>query len=454
MRNWRVARAIAALPPSVILGLGLGISFLYSQPGQISVDSLDILTEARRGSYTDGHPPVIAAMWRFVDMFVAGTIGILMIQIVMFQLGLYWILRRTFSRRAAAWWATGVFVFPPVMLTMGVIWKDCLMAAGLAIGFGAIQDERRWVRLVGLLPLMFASAVRYNALAATLPIVVLLFQWQPGARALQRYAIALAAWLAITFTAFGINAALTDTKMHLWQSSLAVHDIVGTLNYVDGELPDAELEKLFAGTELRVHEHIHQTVRELYTPRDFFPIINDAKRALWALPVAGSTPASPQVLDAIARVWKELVTTYPLAYVHHRFEVMREVICLGHSRRPGGAVPRRDLTSVEDAQRLGLSTGSSWFQRKMFQWMHQIWLHVPIYAPWIYLVIALALLPLTRRHRDVFALLMSGLLLEATLCLLAPSPDYRYSHWMVICTLLSVIALTARRVRAARPQPA
>jgi len=62
-------------------------------------------------------------------------------------------------------------------------------------------------------------------------------------------------------------------------------------------------------------------------------------------------------------------------------------------------------------------------------------------------VLAFVWLLLTRKHRDMFALLISGLLFESSLLVLAASPDYRYSHWMVICTAIGMIVLTARRYR-------
>ena len=446
-------RAIAGMRPSVILALGITITFLYAHPGLMTQDSMDLLGEARRGTYTDGHPPVLTALWRIIDALVSGQLGILVIQIILFQLGLYWILRRTFSPRRAAWGSVALFVFPPVFMPMVVIWKDCLMAASLAVGFAAMFAERRGLRIAGLVALMFASAVRYNALGATLPIVILLFQWTPAARPLRRYATATAAWFAITFTAFGLNAALTDHKMHLWYSSLAVYDIVGTLTYLDDDMPDAELEQLFAGSELRVHTNIHAAARGLYTPRDFFPIITgkgDAQPPLWVLPIYGTTPAPAPVRDAIGHAWWELVSGHPLAYVQHRLAVMREVLCLGETTRPLSAVTRRDLVNSDQGRSLGLASEWSWLQRHGSRWMYQIWKHTPLYVPWIYLVLTLILLPLTRRHRDVFALLLSGLMMEGTLLLLAPSPDYRYSHWMVVCTCLAVVALTARRARAAR----
>ena len=75
-------------------------------------------------------------------------------------------------------------------------------AAGPAVlGFACILDERRWVRLLALLALFGAIAIRYNAFAAAFPIVVFLFEWRAGLHWIKRYAIALAAWIAITFAA-------------------------------------------------------------------------------------------------------------------------------------------------------------------------------------------------------------------------------------------------------------
>jgi hypothetical protein len=47
----------------------------------------------------------------------------------------------------------------------------------------------------------------------------------------------------------------------------------------------------------------------------------------------------------------------------------------------------------------------------------------------------------------MLALLGSGFGLELTLLLFAPSPDYRYSHWLVICVIVAAIVLGVRRYR-------
>lgn len=453
-RLTRVGKRIAAAPPWLVLVIAWLVLVVYAFPGQMTQDSWDHLTEARKDIFTDGHPPAIDLLFRWADYVIAGPFLMLVLQSVPLLVGLFLIARRAFSPRGAAWAAAGLFVFPPVMMPMAVIWKDSLMAGFLALGAGALLAEgSRRVRVLGLAAMFVASAVRYNAFAATLPLIVLLFEWRAGAPALRRYAIAAAAWLAVTLAAFGVNKLLTDKPMYIWHSSLAVYDIVGTLNYVDGEYSDAELEQLLAGTDLLVHRDIHKTMRALYTPRDFLPITNDAKNALWGLPISGFDPAPERVRDAVARVWWDVITSHVGAYVRHRLAVTGAVLSLGTSRVPG-AITRRDAFRwPQYVHDMGQGTGWSKLQGKWTRAMSWIWRNTPIFVPWIYVVLSLVLIPLARRHRDVLALLLSGLVFESTLVLLAPSPDYRYSHWMVIAACIAIVVMTARRSRIA-PVPA
>jgi hypothetical protein len=124
------------------------------------------------------------------------------------------------------------------------------------------------------------------------------------------------------------------------------------------------------------------------------------------------------------------------------------VLWLG-ARRPVGAILGRKIHLPEYHVQLGLGTGWSWLQLAMTRWLTAVWRSIPIFLPWMYAAVALLLLPLARRHRDVLALLLSGLGLELSLLPFAATADYRYSHWMVVCTCIAAIALTARRARAA-----
>lgn len=442
----RVASKLAAAPPWLVLLVSWMILIIYAYPGLMTQDSFDHLLEARSGKYTDYHPPAISLLWKFIDYVVAGPLGMLVLQSATFLVGLYAVLRRTLAPKPAAWAAGLLFVFPPVLLPFAVIWKDNVMAGFTMLGIAAMLAERRWIRIAGLLALGAATAVRYNAFGATFPIVLLMFEWRAGLHWLKRYTIAFAAWLAITFGAFALNDAITDYKMHPWQSSLALYDIVGTLAHLDEDIPDAELRETFEGTQLLTKENIHAQIRKLYTPRDFLPIINHATESMWAVPIWGYEPAPEAQRDAIGRAFVDVITAHPVAYAKHRLDVMAEVLALT-SERPAAVIIKREYRRTDLADAVGATKSWSKLQRLMTTFMTWLYKVTPIFVPWVYLVISLLLLPMARRNRAVFATIASGLVFESSLLFLAASPDYRYSHWMVVCTLVAVIELTARRMR-------
>lgn len=444
----RIVRRVATAPPLAILFAGWLYLMIYAYPGLMTQDSFDHLREARERIYTDGHPPSISLLWAVVDYFVAGPVGMLVIQSTCFIAGLYLVMRRVFAPRRAAWVTIAVFLIPPVFVPFGVIWKDPLMAAFLMLGFVALLSPRRGLRLAGLVAMFAATAVRYNALAATMPAIILLFEWRPGMHWLKRYAIAALAWFAVTFGALKLNEALTDHKMYGWHT-LAVYDIVGTLAFLDEDLSDDRLRTLFAGTDLLTPRDIHAMARELYTPRDYLPITGHESKTMWALPINGIVPPPEGQRTAITRAWKETLSTYPVAYLKHRMTVMGEVVGLGVSRA-SGAIAKRQFRWPEAATALGLGSGWSKVQHKLTRAYVFVVRHTPLFTVWMYIVVSLLLLPLAFRHRDVLALLLSGLGLEASLFVLAPTPDYRYSHWMVTCTIICAIILGVRRYRTSR----
>jgi hypothetical protein len=441
-------RLVEARPIAVLIAAFV-VMLVYAFPGQMTRDSLDHLREARLGVYTDSHPPFINLLFKVSDAIVAGPIGMLLLQNLLLLAGLYAILKVLFAPRRAAWIAAAIYISPPVLPVMAVIWKDCFMAGFLAVGLAGLLSPRRSRRLWGLAALCAATAMRYNAFGATLPLIVLLFEWRPGMHWLARYATALALWLVVTFAAFTVNSALTDRPMHFWHSSLAVFDIVGTYANVEDEIPDAQMLAELEGTGLLIDRDIQATMRTLYSPRTFFPIILDPKLKLWSLPISGFQPAPQAQRDAIARAFWHVVTTHPRAYASHRLAAAAAPLDLESRRRR--YINKRAPTYLEYAQELGLSTASSVVQGR-FMWTYY-WISrgTPLLVPWVYLVLSLLLLPMAMRQRDVIAILLSGLVIESSLLFLAHSTDYRYSHWMVISTILSAIFVGVRRHRGARP---
>jgi hypothetical protein len=432
--------------PYMVLATAWLILVRYAYPGLMTIDSVDQLREARAGFYTDPHPPAMSALWRLVEYVVTGPAGMLVLQTVAFVAGLYLIVRRALSPLHAAVAAALLCIFPPIMTPLAVIWKDCLMAGFLMVGIGLLLQEGRKLHLAGLVVLVVATAVRYNAPAATFAPIVLLFQWRPTT-ALRRYAIAASVWVAVTFVGLGSNALLTDKQMHFWHSTLAPMDIAGTWCHVDDPPTDDELRKLLGGSGLLVEHDILAAMCKAYEPRDYGGLIA-GPTAIWTLPFSGSTPAPPDQRAALSRAFWTTVTSHPIAYLQHRAAVMRHILAL-RWEPANSTVMMHVLQPARALRELGIdpkgTARQGLYQRRM-TWLAT---KTPLFRPWIYLLlalVALAAIIVWRTSVDALALLLSGLGTEASMFLLGGSADYRYSHWMVVCTCTALVMLISRRI--------
>src|SRR5436190_2041437 len=75
------------IKPRHILGVGWLLVLLYAFPGFMSTDSIDQLTQARTGVYTDWHPPLMALVWKLLDGIVSGPVLMLVLQTGLFLFG-------------------------------------------------------------------------------------------------------------------------------------------------------------------------------------------------------------------------------------------------------------------------------------------------------------------------------------------------------------------------------
>jgi len=414
------------------------VVIIYAFPGKMTEDSVDQLLMARHQMILgDAHPPLMAYVWRLADNIVAGPFGMLLLQTGTFLFGLDAVLRRVMTPRAAAITASAVLLFPPVMTPMATIWKDSQMAGCLLVATALLLSQSRKRQIAACVVLVVATMLRYNAAAATLPLLLLL---DFGFRRWRRYAVAAAVWVAITVTAGVVSGAIAEREEYTWHATAAIFDIVGTIRYVDN-YSDADIERDLAGTPLYVHQDIKAKVKKVYNPRFHWWMSHQKDRVF-------EEPKNAEQRAAMERVWKFMLTNHTGAYLRHRLRVSREV--LGDSHKGLIAPVICDpVTADYQAEAVRLSNRPSAFQRGTCDAMTALSL-TWLYTPGLYFFLGILLMPLCR-SRLSFAVLASGFCYELSLFVGAPSADYRYSHWMITATVIgAILAFVSRRTLKSR----
>jgi hypothetical protein len=90
-------------------------------------------------------------------------------------------------------------------------------------------------------------------------------------------------------------------------------------------------------------------------------------------------------------------------------------------------------------KKVGLGANESRFQDRVRDWMQALARHTTVFQPFVFVVLAALLLPFCLRHRDIGAVLASGVGLGVTTL---PGPP---SVWPVICACVGLAMLVARR---------
>jgi len=425
------ARAADATTVALVATAGAIAWLVLFYPGLMSADSAGQLAEARRGVFSDAHPPLVAALWRLLERVVPGPFGMLVLQTTVFWTGLALLARRLRAPTPAkVAFVLAVGFAPPLISIAGAIWKDVLMVALLLLAF-ALAGGGRAFWLCALL----ATMTRHNAIVAVAGAVLLRF-WTsgPSPSGLVR---AGAATLALFVAALGINAALTHTRSNPTQM-VALFDVVGIAAAAGTTpaLPDCYLRK---------PPLAHGDVARSYDPRSIVYLISpDA-----AFRYCYQRDASSELL----RAWRDAIAGDPGAYLTHRLAVFAHL--LGVHDTPGNWIMTR--STYTPAQHPGVEAAAP--QSARLQWLERVVVPLRplgVFRPWIYALVAIAACAVAAgRHLWwPFCIALSGIAYEAGLLVVAPSEDYRYSLWMIVAGLVAAawvaIETAAGRGAAAR----
>lgn len=454
---------------TVLLTGLIAIIVLGNFPGYMTLDSTSQLHQARTMILNDGHPPAMALIWSLLDKIVPGPVLMLFLNAIIHVWGV-WLMSAIFVAPRKRYWLTALTIlFIPTYFTIGVIWKDTLMngflllAAGgiVQLVLGAIFKENlfsslRWLLLI-VVALFLAISQRHNAPAGAVVLlcpVVLVFlnrlrkQKHVKSVAGQDDAITSALdlnWWKILITAllsvvtvivlFLSSVSFFDRFVthhrNFWQV-LAFYDLAAISTQIDENILPADIYPE-ADLELLKKHYSPYSVLSLTKYSGFFYYITDEA-----------------ALEKLSAAWKGAIMEHPTAYFSHRKSIYSEALGTGgvHPWAPIIVEP-----TIESRKHLYMPEVATFQKPLRTKLKNYVVRQDPFfYAPWFYYYLGLALIlfflikwGVTRRISVKESLLLcfltSGIAYELSLFFVAPSPDFRYSSYMIFMSAFCILAV-------------
>lgn len=450
-RRWLSDDVVARLPLLVTIAAA-AFTILTFYPGFMSHDSFRQMEQARTGVLSDSHPPLLVYFWVVAEFFVVGPFLMLVGQVTLVYSGLLLVSREV---SGGPWMRSAlvlfVAVYPPTASILGTVWKDIWMvgfllwAVYLATRAYHADKNRHWWGLGAIVAMWLAAGMRHNAVAAIVPVAVvvawiMLPTWF-GERSWLRLGTATAAGVLVSVALFGLvsafSAAVVDKSGSVWQV-LADYDLAG-ISVRQGELLVPE-HRLRAGTTLA-------DVEGRYSER--------AVMWLYSQPCEGTSPECAAVfrtttndawLEDLRATWVTAIAEHPTSYLAHRMQVFQEVIGLTDNRVWAPFYDDRFTDRLRDAEWVTPPSRFAAMVGGVYERLGQ----TSLYKVWLYLLglvglaVPVGIAVVRSGGRDGVAaaiLTTSGLLYVASYYPLAASPDYRYSHWAVLCLVLVVFGM-------------
>jgi hypothetical protein len=420
------------LPWCVVIATGWAAICLYSYPGFTSFDSIEQLAQARGlARYSDWHPPILPLTWKLLELIVRGPLLMVLLQCALLLAGTYALCARVMRPRFAVLATLAVFLWPPVFTLMAVVWKDALMAGVLVASFAALTSKHPRLRAAAIAGLLYATMLRHNAIFAVTPLLVIVAPWPAQRGAWTRRLVGLSIAVALFVTAQLTNRLLADVRTYPFTNSVAVLDLAGMLRFGEPR-SDAELDRMLAGVPLVVHTDLQFRGTLAFNPEGWFDVVVGPKRLM-------ERPATEAQRAAVLAAWRRFLIADPTVYLLVRARIFREVVGLRKHDPYHWQIANAAAEDVALLGGYGVHIARPEWQIELSYWLADVSARSLLFRAWPYLAIALALCFALRRDKAALAVVASGIGYEAALFFVAPSVDFRYSTWLVICALVGFV---------------
>ncbi|KFN43918.1 hypothetical protein [Arenimonas oryziterrae] len=439
-------KRLAALAPWGAALCGIVFTLMVFSPGYLSWDSAYQWWQARHGQFDGTHPPLLAMIWRAVEVVWPGPGGMFALQIV-----LIWSALAAFAAALPwpAWARIGlvlVFGFWPPLFGLSLhVWKDLwtLLAFAWALVFLTRELRRpsRALRLGAWFALVAACAFRHNAITGALPLLLWL-AWREGlafhgARVGRGWVLTVAGVLTVA-AVFAAKLPTLDARVR------PVDSVWSAVTLWDAAAVSLAENRLLIPAPLRAPTLTLADVRAHYTDYSNTTVY-ESGQIFHSL----DGPYTDEQTAALRDLAWRLPVEHPRAYFAHRLRLA--VLLFGGDRAglPDDQVFSPGRTVYEDNPTPPL-VRSPLHARVLASLMRLI--DTPLFAGWIYLCLAaLAMLVgFARLHRAPAAGLAAAtaascLAYALPLALVSGSAEFRYLAWPLLATGMAWALLLPRK---------
>jgi len=419
--------------PWLIALAGFAVDVAAYWPGQMSFDSAYAWWQARNGTSLGIVPPAFVLVWRACATVLPGPALVFTLHLALFWSGLALFVRALRFSSASAIATMLVVAFAPVpWLLRGHVWTDVGLFSALVFASGALATvhatgRRAWL-LAALPLLLYAGALRHNALPAVLPFA-LWFAWLAlrSDGAFERWRVGLASVAVVAATVLFTQSleATVRGRVPAWPM-LAQFDLAA----LSIDTQQMLLPAFIVGPGLDVPD-LAQAFREWSN----LPLLVNTRHGMHA----PFETFSDENLALLRRTWLVSIATHPRVWLAHRWRLTRALFGTHAPDWPRELLYVDDEVVYRDNPPVARNTTA----------LHQTLMNAaaavattPLLAPWPYLLLGLASLPAAWRRRRSAAgaialvLLASASLYALSLVLFAVAAELRYLGWSCLAALL------------------
>lgn len=446
-------------PAFFLIAILLGVVFTSTAffPGYMSNDSIVQLAQGREGKFVDWHPPVMSWLWGVLDKIYAGPAPMLVLHNLVFWGGLGLFLSSLFGPTVLA----GILVLaiglmPPVFGILGTIWKDVGMGAAFVLAVGCLstcsQKLNRsrpayWFLIfVALVSIWYACAVRHNAAAAALPLLVWLVcivaqpVLNPKKASHWLGAIVAAAALLASLYVGGkkVTLQLTDGKTLYPVQQILIHDLVAVSIEKNEVLLPQYLRELS-------NQPTIEELKRIYNPAnivDMFCCDNSTKRLVLNF--------DENNINELTKTWAQVIPSNLGTYLTHRSRVFAAQLSL---QGPTCYPFHTEITGNDLGVSLNRSALNSWVNRKWLAMKDDFYFRGWFYVGLGFLRFGFSLRRLAHRYqvpRSVaeLSLASSALLYALPYFFVSTTCDLRMLWWPVCATLMALAVVVHSKFTA------